>query len=699
MANQMDDPTRRTRSDGRRPNGRAIRGVTHILRLAVVATLAVALLTNPAMTPGLQAQSSGSGSGSTPPPTVVVAPVVSRQVAEEAQFTGRVQAIQSVDVQARVEGYLQQVAFREGSSVKTGDLLYQIEKAPYEATLAQAEAQLASANAQLASAQANLNNQEINVQRQQTLVQRDTVSQAVVDDAVAKRDAAKADVEGANAAIQNAQAQIQSAQLNLGYTTISAPIDGRLGRTYVTAGNLISQASGTMATLVQLNPIRVAFSVPDTLYTTLVENHTIRADQDASGSPRFTPSLQLPNGKMYERTGTISFAGNQIDASTGTISVYADFDNPDAVLLPGAFVVVKVEQAESTREPVIMASAVMQDRQGDYVFVLNSDNAVETRRVTLGRRTASEVAVVEGLTEGETIVVQGVQKIRPGMTVTPSPLKDDSAAQANTPFVSSDDPSATIDSANQPSGMGTPPAGGSGSGSGSGSSSDASGGPGAAPSGAAGSAPAPASDSNSSSSSSTAPAATPGATGGSAPASSSDAAATATDGSSSTDAPSPEAAAPSGDSASDTAPPAGNDSTSSTPAPAASDGTSATTAPPATDSASDATPAPAASDAASAPSQPDEVTGAASDASAGDTATTGDTTTPPADGTASDPAPAASADSDGEDDLAGSTPANSSAPAAVRGSGAQPDAPLYNATPLQRPGDNAAQSQTPASGN
>ncbi len=697
MASQLDVPTRTGHRVGRRLKARAIRRLTDILRLTAVTALAIAMLTNPAVTPGLQAQ---NAAGDAPPPSVVVAPVVSKAVAEEEQFTGRIQAIQSVDLQARVEGYLQQVAFQEGATVKTGDLLYQIEQGPYLATMAQAQAQLASAHAQLSSAQANLNNAEINLQRQQTLVQRDTVSQAVVDDAVAKRDAAKADVEAANAAIQNAQAQIQSAQLNLDYTTIKAPIDGRLGRTNVTIGNLVSQASGTMATLVQLNPIRVAFSVPDTLYTTLVENTQVQPGQKPGAL--FTPSLQLPNGKMYAEPGQITFASNVVDASTGTITVYADFANPTGVLLPGTFVVVKVEQARSTDEPVISAAAVMQDRQGDYVFVLNKDDVVETRRVTLGRRTASEVAVTEGLSEGETIVVQGIQKIRPGQKVTPTPLKSDAAADAKTPLVSSDDPTSTVSPANVPTGMGAPTTGDA--------SAPASG------SSAAPSAPAPApapSGSNGASSDAAAPpaGATPAASSGgaassdssSAPAPASPATAPPADGASSAPAATP-ATPPTGDSASTAAPaPAASapapapsaEASASTPAAAPSaDGASATTATPDAGASTPAAPA-SADDSASATAAPP------ADAAATATASSPDASAPAADAPADSAAAPTQATADaGTDDLADSSPAAASdTPAAVRGQGAQSNAPLYNAVPLQRPGDQGTAPQPSASGN
>lgn len=408
--NALAAPSRREETSANRGHLFARLGLGGALLLALVC---LALATGI----GVHAQQSA---GNQAPPTVVVAPVVSKAISQQAEFTGRVEAIQSVDIRARVEGYLEKVSFRDGATVKVGDLLYQIQQAPYQAALAQAEAQLAAAQAALTSAQARLNNQEINLKRQQTLVERDTVSQATLDDAQATRDTAAADVQSAQAQIQEAEAQVETAKINLNYTTISAAIDGRLGKTFVTVGNLITSASGTMALLNQLDPIRVAFSVPDRLYTNLVESMAAAGDANAVGTDLFTPSLQLPNGKPYQAPGKISFIGNEIDPNTGTITVYANFPNPNAVLLPGAFVVVTVNEAQEQTEPVIPAGAVLQDREGQYVFVLNSSDVVEQRRITIGRRTATDIAVQSGLEQGETIVVQGVQKIRPGIKVTPT---------------------------------------------------------------------------------------------------------------------------------------------------------------------------------------------------------------------------------------------------------------------------------------
>ncbi|MEM0906321.1 MAG: efflux RND transporter periplasmic adaptor subunit [Pseudomonadota bacterium] len=407
------------RRDGRAQGTRRVHAAL-VLLLAVAGMVGLASLLAP---------SSAQDATNAPPPSVLVAPVVSKAISVTSEFTGRVEAIQSVDVQARVEGYLEKVGFEEGTFVKVGDLLYQIEQAPYQADVAQAEAQLAAANASLASANAALRNQEINLQRQQTLVERDTVSQAVLDDATTARDSAQANVQAAEAQIKEAQANLASAKLNLSYTTLRAPIDGRIGKTDVTAGNLISTGSGTMATLVQLDPIRIAFSVPDRLYNDLVE----RAGNADVSTTRglFTPTVQLPNGKMYDEQGEIAFASNEIDPSTGTITAYANFANPHGMLLPGAFVVVFVAEAGEASEPSIPASALLQDRDGPYVFVLNTDDVVEVRRITVANRSPTEIAVSEGLSEGETVVVEGVQKIRPGQKVSPQPAPTSPASSQN----------------------------------------------------------------------------------------------------------------------------------------------------------------------------------------------------------------------------------------------------------------------------
>ncbi len=368
-----------------------------------------------------------------PPPAVVVAPVTEQNVTRSDRFVGRVRAIQSVDLVARVEGFLEKVNFQEGAMVNQGDTLLEIEKAPYQAALAAAQAQLASANSQVTAAQAQLKNADTVLARQDDLVKRDVVSQATRDDAQASRDVAAAQVQSAQAAVQQAQAQVQTAELNLSYTDVKAPITGRTGLVAITEGNLVNTASGTIATVVQVDPIRIAFSIPETLLTRLADR---QPDGNGRQADLFTPHLVLSDGTTYGEDGKISFASNQIDASTGSLVIYADFPNPRGVLIPGGFVDVVVAEAEGKVLPVVPVSAVLQDRQGRYVFVVNADNKAEVRRIDTEQQTANVFPVTNGLTTTDTVIVQGLQKVRPGIEVTPTPAappasSSDSAAASS----------------------------------------------------------------------------------------------------------------------------------------------------------------------------------------------------------------------------------------------------------------------------
>ena len=362
-----------------------------------------------------------------PPPSVVVAPVTTADVARSDEFIGTVQAIQSVDLKARVTGFLEAIKFREGSPIKAGQTLYEIETAPYQAALAAAEGQLAAAQASLAGAKAKLSNAQTELDRQLTLVQRGTVSQAVADQAQATRDQAAAEVQSAEAAIQQADAQIESAKINLSYTEIAAPISGQIGATTTTVGNLVGPDSGTLATLVQLDPIRVAFSVPEAAYINFLEATGGKA---ADGAALLTPQLTLANRKPYAPAGKIAFTSNRISEQTGTLVIYADFPNPDGMLLPGGFVSVSVSESKGQSLPVVPASAILQDRQGQYVFVLDADDKAEQRRIETGARVGPDYSVTSGLQQGETVIVQGLQKVVPGAEVAPQPLPTAAAATA-----------------------------------------------------------------------------------------------------------------------------------------------------------------------------------------------------------------------------------------------------------------------------
>ena len=294
-----------------------------------------------------------------------------------------------------------------------------IEKDTYEAAVEGAQAQLESATAAVASAEANLKLQDLTLVRQRELLRTNAVSQSVVDQAQATRDGAQAQVDQANAQVALMQSQLRTAQLNLSYTDVKSPIAGRIGKANITEGNLVSPQSGPLATVVQTDPIRVVFSISDREYLDVVkalkpDNSGIAADAAA-----FQPKLRLPDGTDYDQPGKIAFLDNTIDPATGTIAVYAEFANPQLKLVPGQFVEVTVQSGESVELPVVPASAILQDQEGAYVFGLGEGNRAEIRRVTLGQRVGVDVAVTSGLAQGEMVIVSGIQKVQPGVAVTP----------------------------------------------------------------------------------------------------------------------------------------------------------------------------------------------------------------------------------------------------------------------------------------
>ncbi|WP_462320113.1 efflux RND transporter periplasmic adaptor subunit [Halochromatium sp.] len=362
-----------------------------------------------------------------PPPSVVVAAVQMQDVASERRYIGTIKAIQSVDVRARVEGFLEKVAFKQGHTVEAGELLYQIEQDQYQAALASAEGELAAAQASLASAKATLEDKQADFERFAALVKKGDTSQTNFDRAKAQRDEAAASVESAKASIKQAQAGIEQAKINLGYTTITSPIDGRIGATKYTEGNLVNTSSGTLATVVQLDPIRAVFSIPSADFVRIQE----RVADDGADHARdlFVPELILPTGKTYDQKGKVAFADNQVNPATGTIPIYADFPNADRLLLPGQFVTALVRTAQTKEEPVVPASAILRTREGEQVYLVGKDNRVEQRTIKTGVQVGTGYAVTSGLQSGEIVIVSGVQKVKPGMTV--KPVKQSASDGAN----------------------------------------------------------------------------------------------------------------------------------------------------------------------------------------------------------------------------------------------------------------------------
>ncbi len=358
---------------------------------------------------------------SAPKPAVVVAPVVNEPVETSEVFVGTIEAIQQVELVARVEGFLEKVLFKEGQMVTAGQLLYQIQKAQYQASLDQATANEEQAQASLQRAKAQVADTQAEFGRQAALLRNGNTSQARYDQAQAARDEAVATQSEATAQIASAKADIEQAQLNLSYTDISSPIAGKIGKTAATQGNLVGPNTGTLATVVQLDPIRVVFSISDSEYVEVVQE--LQKEKVQPGEKVYTFHLTLPTGQPYEYPGTFSFVNNQVDPDTGTIAIRADFQNPQQLLIPGQFVRVTTSEAKPKTLPVVPAKAVQQDRKGRFVFVLGQDNRAERRDITVGARVKTGWAVESGLTQGEMVIVDGIQKVHNGLQVTPSQAK------------------------------------------------------------------------------------------------------------------------------------------------------------------------------------------------------------------------------------------------------------------------------------
>jgi membrane fusion protein (multidrug efflux system) len=369
-----------------------------------------------------------AGAEKAPLPAVVVAAIEEGVVDRQDRFIGTIKAIQSVDLKARVEGFLTQVAFDQGAMVTENELLYQIDPAPFQAALDSAKADLAVAQADLAAAQADLLNKQLDLDRQDALIKKGDTSQAARDKAKAQRDESAAAVGKGKANIDVANAAIVTAQINLGYTTMTSPIAGRIGPTKFTQGNLVNTSSGILATVVQLDPIRGVFSIPSALFVKVAEVSS-KEGLDAVRE-KFVPQLILPTGETYAHEGKIAFVDNQIDARTGTLAIYADFPNPEQMLLPGQFISAVVHRAEQARRPLVPASAIQRTKDGEQVFVIGAGNRVEIREIKTSAQVGTFYAVTSGLQAGDIVIVTGEQKVKPGMVV--NPVKE-SAAKAATP--------------------------------------------------------------------------------------------------------------------------------------------------------------------------------------------------------------------------------------------------------------------------
>jgi membrane fusion protein (multidrug efflux system) len=324
-----------------------------------------------------------------------------RPITQASEYVGRIEAIEKVDIRARVTGYLQDVLFKEGDVVKQGDVLYRIEKDSFEAAVQQSQGALLQAQGTLANANAQL-------ARTAELAKTNTESQSVLD----QRTAAQKSAQGA---MITADANLKSANVNLGYTEITSPIAGEIGRTKVTKGNVVGPDSGTLTTIVSRDPMYVTFPVSQREFLKVKEDEDSKARQAELGV-----KLRFSDGSTYGEAGRINFIDVMVDRATDTVTLRATVPNPKGTLIDGQLVRVSVEADKPEDKVLVPQSALIVDQQGTYVFLVEDGKAV-VRRVKLGGESGPDAIVEDGLKGAEQVVVQGTESLRPGTPVIASP--------------------------------------------------------------------------------------------------------------------------------------------------------------------------------------------------------------------------------------------------------------------------------------
>ena len=339
--------------------------------------------------------------GAAPPPQVAVAPVIERDVTEWDEFTGRLQAVDSVEVRPRVSGFVAAVRFSEGAMVRKGDLLFQIDPRPFQAEVDRLRAELARARATVERADSELARAE-----------RLHDANAIANE---ERDRRASFAQESAAQVAAVEAALRAAELNLEFTQVTSPIAGRVGRAIVTEGNLVSSGPGEatlLTTVVSLDPVYAYFDADEQVYLKYTGGRKTRGAIDR----RIT--MALANDEGYPREGTLDFLDNQLDGATGTIRGRAVFRNTDGQLTPGLFVRLRLAGAGSYRGLLIEDRAVGTDLSKKFVYVVGPKHEIEYRPVTLGPVVDGLRVVRSGLKAGEPVVVNGLQRVRPGIQVT-----------------------------------------------------------------------------------------------------------------------------------------------------------------------------------------------------------------------------------------------------------------------------------------
>ena len=351
------------------------------------------------------------------PPEVQVVAVEQRDVPVYRDWVGTLEGEVNATISAQVSGYLVSRNYQEGSDVTNSQVLFQIEKAPFQATLAKAKAQLDQAKAQKQK-------YALDVQRYTPLAASEAISKQELDDAIQNEAMAQGQVEAA-------QAAVEQAALNLGFTTILSPLDGVAGLAQAQVGDLLGPSSGPLTTVVQINPIRVYFSVSQQLMVLigermLAEGKTLRGGKGDYRGPSL--ELVLASGSVYPQKGQVRFANNQVNVTTGTVRVVGEFPNAQGLLLPGMFVRVRAHLNTETNALLVPQRAVTDMQGTSLIAVVGADNKVSIRSVTLGEQVGPQWVIEGKVSAGDRVVAEGVQKVRDGSVVTPVPFGERPAA-------------------------------------------------------------------------------------------------------------------------------------------------------------------------------------------------------------------------------------------------------------------------------
>lgn len=375
---------------------------------AAAATVALALAGAAASTIELHADGGPAAAAAEQATPATVARVERRPIVSWSSFSGRLEAVDRVEIRPRVAGEITAALFREGALVKRGDVLFTIDREPYAAAADRAKAEVAAADARLSLARADLD-------RGRKMTALSTIS-------IRDLDQRQSEVRSAEAARQGAEAALRSAELDLGYTEVRAPVSGRVGRIEITPGNLVAAGPGApvLTRLVSVDPIYASFEADER--SVLKALDTLPQDVDRSASVGAIPVEMITSSREGAARGRLNYVDPVVQGATGTVRIRAEFPNPDGRLLPGQFARLRMGEAKETEAVLVSERAVGVDQDKTFVLVVGDDDRAAYREVRLGEATGGLKVVLSGLDGGERVVVEGLQKLRPGALVAPEPV-------------------------------------------------------------------------------------------------------------------------------------------------------------------------------------------------------------------------------------------------------------------------------------